>query len=65
MTRKELLQIAGELTKNIGLGIFVNGVYGISDGKIENYEIFDILLGISLMILGIIAERRSKWTQDN
>ena len=60
MTRKELLQIAGELTKNIGLGIFVNGVYGISDGKIENYEIFDILLGISLMILGIIAERRSK-----
>ncbi len=60
MTRKELLQITGELTKNIGLGIFVNGVYGISDGKIENYEIFDILLGISLMILGIIAERRSK-----
>jgi hypothetical protein len=60
MTRKELLQIAGELTKNIGLGIFVNGVYGISDGKIENYEIFDILLGISLMILGIIAERRNK-----
>ena len=61
MTRKELLQIAGELTKNIGLGIFVNGVYGISDGKIENYEIFDILLGIGLMILGIIAERRAKW----
>ena len=60
MTRKELLQITGELTKNIGLGIFVNGVYGISDGEIENYEIFDILLGISLMILGIIAERRSK-----
>jgi hypothetical protein len=60
MTRKELLQITGELTKNIGLGIFVNGVYGISDGKIENYEIFDILLGIGLMILGIIAERRSK-----
>jgi len=60
MTRKELLQITGELTKNIGLGIFVNGVYGISDGKIENFEIFDILLGIGLMILGIIAERRSK-----
>jgi hypothetical protein len=60
MTRQELLQIAGELTKNIGLGIFVNGVYGISDGKIENFEIFDILLGISLMILGIIAERRAK-----
>ena len=60
MTRQELLQIAGELTKNIGLGIFVNGVYGISDGIIEKFEIFDILLGIGLMILGIIAERRAK-----
>jgi len=60
MTKQELLQIAGELTKNIGLGIFVNGVYGISDGNIQNYEIIDICLGIGLMILGIIAERRAK-----
>jgi len=60
MTKQELLQIAGELTKNIGLGIFVNGVYGISDGKIQTYELIDIFLGIVLMILGIIAERRAK-----
>ncbi len=60
MTKQELLQIAGELTKNIGLGIFVNGVYGISDGTIEIFNIIDIILGISLMILGIIAERRAK-----
>jgi len=60
MTKQELLQIAGELTKNIGLGIFVNGVYGISDGNIQNYEIIDICLGIGLMILGIIAERKAK-----
>ena len=60
MTKQELLQIAGELTKNIGLGIFVNGVYGISDGTIELYNIIDIILGISLMTLGIIAERRAK-----
>lgn len=55
-----MLQIAGELTKNIGLGIFVNGVYGVSDGTLEIYNVIDILLGIVLMILGIIAERRSR-----
>jgi len=60
MTKQELLQITGELTKNIGLGIFVNGVYGVSDGKIRTYELVDIFLGIVLMILGIIAERRVK-----
>jgi len=60
MTKQELLQLAGELTKNIGLGIFVNGVYGISDGTIELYNIIDIVLGVSLMTLGIIAERRAK-----
>ena len=61
MAKREILQIVGELTKNIGLGIFVNGIYGISDAQIENYEIVDILLGIGLMILGIIAERKGKW----
>jgi len=35
-------------------------VYGISDGKIESYELIDILLGIILMIIGIIAERKAK-----
>jgi len=60
MTKQELLQITGELTKNIGLGIFVNGVYGVSDGKIQTYELIDIFLGIILMILGIIAERRAR-----
>jgi len=60
MAKREILQIVGELTKNIGLGIFVNGIYGISDAQIENYEIVDILLGIGLMILGIIAERKGK-----
>jgi len=27
------IQIIGELIKNIGLGLFVNGLYGVSDGK--------------------------------
>jgi hypothetical protein len=60
MTKKELLQISGELTKNIGLSIFVNGVYGLSVGSIVNYNIIDITLGIILMLIGIIAERKSK-----
>ena len=60
MTKKELLEISGELTKNIGLGIFVNGIYGISDGSLESYNLIDIILGIVLMILGIIAQRRAK-----
>jgi hypothetical protein len=60
MSKKELLEISGELTKNIGLGIFVNGVYGVSDGTIEIFNIIDVVLGVSLMIIGIIAERKAK-----
>ena len=60
MNKQEKLQIAGEVTKNIGLGIFVNGSYGVSDGTIELYNIIDIVLGIMLMILGIVAERKAK-----
>ncbi len=57
---KEFKGVFGELTKNIGLGIFVNGIYGISDGSVEVFNLIDILLGIVLMILGIILERRVK-----
>jgi hypothetical protein len=60
VTLKEKLQIVGELTKNIGLGIFVNGAYGISDRTIELYNIIDIILGIGLMTIGIIAERSAR-----
>jgi len=59
-SKKELLQIFGELTKNIGLGIFINGVYGISDATIELFNIIDIFFGIVLMLIGITAERRAK-----
>jgi len=59
-SKKELLQIFGELTKNIGLGIFINGLYGISDATIEFFNIIDIFFGIILMIIGITAERKVK-----
>ena len=50
-------EVGGELIKNIGLGIFVNGVYGISDGTIELFNISDIVIGLVAMVIGIILER--------
>ena len=50
-------KVGGELVKNIGLGVFVNGLYGISDGTIEIFNIVDILVGIVAMAIGIILER--------
>jgi len=50
-------EVGGELIKNIGLGIFVNGVYGISDGTIELFNISDIAIGLVAMVIGIILER--------
>jgi len=50
-------KVAGEVGKNIGLGIFINALYGISDGSIETFNIIDILMGFILMLAGIITER--------
>ncbi len=50
------IKIIGELIKNIGLGLFVNGLYGVSDGKIELYNIIDMFLGLVMMLFGIILE---------
>ena len=51
----------GEIIKNTGLGVFVNGAYGISDLKVETFNIADIIIGIVVMIIGVILERREKW----
>jgi hypothetical protein len=37
-------KIAGELIKNIGLGIFVNALYGMSDGVIEIFNVTDFII---------------------
>ena len=50
------IKIIGELIKNIGLGLFVNGLYGVSDGKIELYNIIDMFLGLVMILFGIILE---------
>ena len=51
----------GEVFKNIGLGLCVNGAYGLSDLKVEFFNITDLIIGIFVMISGIIIERRNKW----
>jgi hypothetical protein len=51
-------KIAGELIKNIGLGIFVNALYGMSDGIIEIFNITDFIIGFIAMFIGIILERK-------
>ena len=61
MNIKKLLldkKIGGELVKNIGLGIFVNALYGISSGSFELFNLIDVFIGLSAMIIGIILERR-------
>ena len=50
-------EVIGEVGKNVGLGIFVSGIYGISDGSIEIFNVFDISIGFIVMLFGIIMER--------
>ena len=52
--------VGGELVKNIGLGVFVNALYGISDGSVEIFNIIDITIGTVAMFIGILLERNSK-----
>jgi len=50
-------QVAGELGKNIGLGIFVNALYGISSGALTLFNAFDVIIGLIIMLIGILLER--------
>jgi len=47
----------GEIIKSIGLGVFVNGLYGISDSSIESYNIVDIIASLYVILLGISMEK--------
>jgi hypothetical protein len=60
MNLKEIFldkKIAGELIKNIGLGIFVNALYGMSDGNIEFFNLIDFFVSLIAMLIGIVLER--------
>ena len=47
----------GEIVKSIGLGVFINGLYGISDSSIELYNVVDIIASLYVILLGISMEK--------
>lgn len=47
------LRIRGKIIENTGLGVFVNALYGISDGSIEMFNLIDVIIGFCVMIIGI------------
>jgi len=50
------LKIRGKIIENTGLGVFVNALYGISDGSIEIFNLIDVFIGFSVMIVGIYIQ---------
>jgi len=54
------LKIRGKIIENTGLGIFVNALYGISDGTIEIFNLIDTFVGFFVMIIGIYIQGEIK-----
>ena len=50
------IKIRGKIIENTGLGVFVNGLYGISDGSVEFFNLIDILIGFLVMVVGIYIQ---------
>ena len=50
------LKIRGKIIENTGLGVFVNALYGISDGTIEFFNLIDVIVGFCVMIVGIYIQ---------
>ena len=55
------LKIRGKIIENTGLGVFVNALYGISDGTIELFNLIDVIVGFCVMIVGIYFQGETKW----
>jgi len=51
-------QIVGRIAENIGIGLLVNGMYGITDGSIEIYNIIDIAISLYIMIGGVLLQQK-------
>ena len=54
------LRVRGRIIENTGLGIFVNALYGISDGTIEFFNLIDVLVGFLVMVVGIYIQGELK-----
>ena len=50
------IKIRGKIIENTGLGVFVNGLYGISDGSVEFFNLIDIFIGFLVMVVGIYIQ---------
>jgi hypothetical protein len=49
--------ITGELIKNIGLGLFVNGTFSLANEDISLKVLAITTISLYLMIIGIILEK--------
>jgi len=57
----EILQkprVRGRLFENFGLGFFVNGMYGVSDGSFELFNLVDIIVGTIMIFEGIRLQEK-------
>ena len=53
-------KIVGRIAENIAIGLFVNGIYGISDGSIETFNIIDIAISLYIMVIGVLLQQKDK-----
>jgi len=49
--------VRGEILSNIGLGIFVNSLYSLTQKEISIYIILDLFFGIMMIIEGSIMKK--------
>jgi len=51
-------RVRGRLFENFGLGILVNGFYGLSDGDFEIYNLLNIIIGVITILLGLYLQEK-------
>jgi len=54
-------KIRGEILSNIGLGLFVNALYSLTQKEIKIYILFDIIFAIMLILEGVIMKEENEW----
>ena len=52
--------VRGEILLNIGLGIFVNSLYSLTQKEFSVYIILDVFFGIMMIIEGSIMKKDNK-----
>ena len=52
--------VRGEILLNIGLGIFVNSLYSLTQKEISIYIVLDVIFGIMMIIEGSIMKKDNR-----